>query len=328
MQFVGAYSAVLVTSTAVLVLGKTVLETATAMTKCLETIDRYSCLFSSYSSDLLEIGVQCGSDYIQFAEITAAQCTTNEDGDFCFRVFSELSTVDAAACSSVNDSSSCTATCSGFLEAIVTTGGCCFNTVFNERISQIILGYNIQLPLNACSVAAPPSCDLAFDLTLPNNQESCTFPLFWGRVVNYLCSQAVGQPYVDNILRSPQCTPLARHFTNFCGRGPNERFCLDILQGSYPLVNPTLTAFVNPFLSEAIAQCATYSSFTSDTPCPDSCKHALHTAMKEFGCCINLFNDTVNEVLLPHFSGDMMTACGLDSPGLCSNALTLVLGLL
>ena len=60
---------------------------------------------------------------------------------------------------------------------------------------------------------------LAFDLTLPNNQESCTFPLFWGRVVKYLCSQAVGQPYVDNILRSPQCTSIARHFTNFCGRG-------------------------------------------------------------------------------------------------------------
>ena len=75
------------TSTAVLVLEKTVLETATAMTECLENIDRYSCLFSRYSSGLLEIGLQCGSDYIQFAENTAAQCTTNEDGEFCFRVF-------------------------------------------------------------------------------------------------------------------------------------------------------------------------------------------------------------------------------------------------
>ena len=109
------------------------------------------------------------------------------------------------------------------------------------------------------------------------------------------------------------CTTFCQH-----GHGPNERFCLDILQGSYPLVNPTQTAFVNPFLSQAISQCANYSTFSSEM-CPESCKSALKSAIDEFGCCINLFNDTINEVLLPHFSGDVMIACGLDPPGLCSN---------
>lgn len=125
MQFVGAYIAVFITtSTTVLVSGKTVLETAVATTECLQNIDLYSC---GSSSGLFEIGLQCG--YIQFAENTAAQCTRN-GGDFCFGVFSELSTVDAAECSSVNDSSS---TCRDFLEATVNTGEC---SVFNERFSQ------------------------------------------------------------------------------------------------------------------------------------------------------------------------------------------------
>ena len=121
--------------------------------------------------------------------------------------------------------------------------------------------------------------------------------------------------YVDDILQNPECTPIARHFANSCGRGPNERFCLDILQGSYPLVNPTQPAFVHPLLNEAITHCANYSSFSSAMyMCPEACKSALQTAIEEFGCCINLFNDTKNEVLLPQFSGDVMTACNVYRP--------------
>ena len=45
-----------------------------------------------------------------------------------------------------------------------------------------------------------------------------------------------------------------------------------------------------------------------------------------FVCCINIFNDTFNEVLLPQFSGDVMTACGVESPGVCESALDLRAG--
>lgn len=57
--------------------------------------------------------------------------------------------------------------------------------------------------------------------------------------------------------------------------------------------------------------------------CPEPCKSALKAAIDEFGCCINLFNDTVNEVLVPHFGGVVMAACGLDPPGLCENDIVL-----
>ena len=49
--------------------------------------------------------------------------------------------------------------------------------------------------------------------------------------------------------------------------------------------------------------------------CPAPCKSTLHTATGEFGCCINMFNDIVNQVLLPHTSGRVMTACDLATPG-------------
>ena len=62
--------------------------------------------------------------------------------------------------------------------------------------------------------------------------------------------------------------------------------------------------------------------FASDM-CPAPCKSALQTAIGEFGCCINMFNDIVNQVLLPHTSGRVMTACDLATPGKCTSVLRL-----
>ena len=115
--------------------------------------------------------------------------------------------------------------------------------------------------------------------------------------------------------------PIARHYANYCGRA-NNRYCLDILQGSFPLINPTQSAFVNPFLKNVTTECANYTTFTLNM-CPAPCKSALRTALNEFGCCINILNDTVNEILLPHISGSVMTACGLDSPGHCKSVLSI-----
>jgi len=36
-----------------------------------------------------------------------------------------------------------------------------------------------------------------------------------------------------------------------------------------------------------------------------------------------MFNDTINQVLLPHISGRVMTACDLATPGNCTSVLSL-----
>lgn len=202
-------------------------------------------------------------------------------------------------------------------------GGCCVETVFNTRFSLIVLGYDIQVAYNVCDIALPSACIAPIKIE-PDKADNCSFSEFWSRLVEYLCADSVGQPYVDAVLEilDHACTPIARHYASYCGRA-NDRYCLDILQGSFPLVNPTQNAYVNPYLKNVTSACANYSSITSDSMCPAACKSALQTAIGEFGCCINMFNNTVTQVLLPHISDRVMTACGLESPGECASALSI-----
>ena len=301
MQLIVVYISVFVSSVAVFVAGveprQTVLETAVLMSECLRSIDRYTCT-TSHAQGVIDIALQCGPDHLQLAENQAAQCTLGDDGVYCFGAFPGLNITQARVCSSVTDSS-CTSACREFLQDTVDDGGCCVDTVFNPRFSLFVLGYDIQVAFNACNVDLPPACESPVNLTIPNSVEQCTFEEFWGRVVDYLCTASVGQPYVNAIIATdPVCTPIARHYASYCGRA-NGRYCLNILQGSFPLVNSTQTAFVNPYLKNVTSERANYSSFASDM-CPAPCKSALETAIGEFGCCINMFNDTVNQVLLPH----------------------------
>lgn len=39
-----------------------------------------------------------------------------------------------------------------------------------------------------------------------------------------------------------------------------------------------------------------------------------------------MFNNTVSQVLLPHTSDQVMTACGVESPGECTSVLTVGTG--
>ena len=52
-----------------------------------------------------------------------------------------------------------------------------------------------------------------------------------------------------------------------------------------------------------------------------NCQEALLAAIDEVGCCINLFNDDINEVLLPYFSNDVMEACEVVFPVKCTSDL-------
>jgi hypothetical protein len=230
---------------------------------------------------------------------------------YCFRAFLGLNITQSRACSSIKNSSSCTPACTEFLKDTVNDGGCCVDTVFNSRFSLLVLGYDIRVAFNVCSIQFPKACESPFNITTPITAARCTFREFWCQLVKYLCTLSVGQPYVNAIIATdPACIPIARHYASYCGHA-NNRFCLDILQGSFPLINPTQSAYVNPFMKNVTAECANYTIFMN--MCPAPCKSALRTTLTEFSCCINIFNNSVNEILLPHISGSVMTACGLDS---------------
>ena len=300
----------------------TILETAVSLPKCLTSIDRYTCM-TGHAQGLIDTILPCKPDYLQFIESQAAQCTTrhNNTSLYCYHAFSGLNISQSRACSSIMNSS-CTPACRQFLMDTVNDGGCCVDTVFNSRFSRLVLGFDIRVAFKACHIQLPKACQTPFNIATPTTAAQYTYPEFWGKVVNYLCSRSVGQPYVNAITTDPDCVPIARHYTMYCGIA-NNHFCLDILQGSFPLMNPIQSAFTNPFLKNVTVQCANYTTFVNT--CPKTCQSAIQAAISKFHCCINMFNDSVNQILLPHISGNVMIACGLPSPGQCKSVLQLTI---
>ena len=217
-----------------------------------------------------------------------------------------------------NNGSSCVAECNGALRELVESHGCCFQVVWNERLSRLTFGYDVDIFINACNITPPALCDTsAFgDLTVPSDADSCSYDEFWSRISNYFCDSSTLQPYVNALVKNSLCIPLARHYINACGRGPNNAYCLNVFGTSFNPVVPERTARINPVLSNVSTACADYSSFQS-TGCPMECKDALLAAIDEVGCCINVFNDDVNQVMLPHFSDDVMEACEITFPMKC-----------
>ena len=128
------------------------------MSECLRSINRYMCT-TSHAQGLIDIALQCGPDHLQFAENQAAQCTSGDDGLYCFGAFSGLNITQARACSSITDSSSCTSACREFLQ----------DTDTNPRFSLLVLGYDIQVAFNAWNVELPPACESPVNLTIPNS---------------------------------------------------------------------------------------------------------------------------------------------------------------
>ena len=290
--------------------------------ECYDIIYRHTCEDTSYQQDGADIALRCGENYLPFAESYATTCIRGDDGEFCAHFFTESDNnyLDIAAeCASItNLNSTCPTSCRNTLQAVVGEFGCCFRVIFNERLSQLLLGQSVDLALDVCGVTAISACRNNFDLTVPANTDSCTPNEFWTRTANYLCDTEVGQPYIDALLENPDCLPIARHYANACSLGRNGTYCLDLFGTSFNPAAPTRTVFRNPTLNAVVESCANYSTFTtSEESCPTSCRNALNVAISEMGCCVNHFNDTVNEVTLPHFNGDVVAVCDIQSPGTC-----------
>lgn len=289
--------------------------------ECFDLTFRSACEESTQAQDSANIALECGADYLPVAENFAAQCIRGgESNDFCLQYFLDVNLVEGGAlCAQVNDSDSCTTECSNFLQATVTLMGCCFRLNFNERLSQLLLGRDVSIILDACGIIAEDACDPGdFNLEVLPDAELCDSDEFWARISNYVCSTNINQATIDAWLQNPACLPFARNSANACSRGTDNMFCLVLYGTSLNPTNPTRTIRLHPGLSNAFSQCSNYSTFQSDG-CPSGCRDALQAVITEIGCCINNFNDTVNEVLVPQFSADVMISCGIKSPGRCEH---------
>lgn len=301
---------------------------SSATRECFDLGYRHNCFNSSYVVDEANIALECGSNYLPYAENFVSQCVVGDDGDLCLHSYTDTNVnyADAAVCRAAVNSSTCSEECRNILQAAADGFGCCFFIVFNERLSPLILGHDVRVSLVACNITVKPACRNLYNLTEPSDAKSCTFDQYWSRTVNYACRVDVAQPYINAVLKNSTCTPLARHQINVCSRGVNNTYCLELYGGSFNPVVPLRIVYRNPILNNAAIQCLNYSTFDT-RGCPVHCREALETAIDEFGCCINYFNDTINGVTLPQFGSSVMTVCGIESPGICENReLSLVRG--
>ena len=82
--------------------------------------------------------------------------------------------------------------------------------IFNDRLSQLLLGHNVSVSLTACGITATNPCDTGdFDLVVPSTAESCTFDNYWGHTVNYLCRTDVNQAFFVEIHHMQEIMPIS-----------------------------------------------------------------------------------------------------------------------
>ena len=296
-------------------------------TECFNLANVHNCETTTYSRDQVNLALQCGASYLPFAENFATQCIRGgENNEFCLNLLLDLEYMEGGAhCAPAMDSDSCTTECRNFLQAAVTRAGCCFRLIFNDRLSELLLGHNVSVSLDACGITAENACSTAdFNLAVPSNAETCTFDDYWTRTTNYSCQKDTNQRYIDALLRNPACLPLVKNAANVCSRGTNNKFCFDLYRTSLNPTDPTRTVRRHRGLSNAVSQCANYSTFQTEG-CSSGCRDALQAVIEEIGCCINNFNDTVDNVLVPQFSAEVMIACNIPSPGVCEQDFRLTL---
>ena len=306
---------------------ETVLQKAASMQECWDTVYRYNCELSTLAQDGADVALGCGDSYISFAESYISQCTKGPGDEYCLNLylFSKVDFSEATECASAmaGNSTSCSIACRNFLQSVVDSMGCCLNTIFNERLSPILLQHDVRVSLAACNITAERACVSPITLTSQNVTQPCTLSEIWGRFAELLCRPDENQGYIDYLVKENfACRPIAKAHVDACGRGPKDKYCVHLFETSYNPTNPMRVLSVHPGLKNAVTQCANYSSFQS-AGCPVACRSAIEAAIDSVGCCINLFNDTVNEILLPQFSAEVMMACEIDSPGICESSLKL-----
>ena len=148
----------------------TVLQEASSRRECSDIINTFLCESSPYSQDGANIALRCGSAYFAIAENFAATCARDRRGEFCFTLYlaSNVTFSQAAnRCAAVSNSTSfCPTACRTFLQSAVDDLGCCFETIFNDRLSPLLLGLDdVDVPLSACAINTLPACNTIYRQT-------------------------------------------------------------------------------------------------------------------------------------------------------------------
>ena len=101
--------------------------------------------------------------------------------------------------------------------------------------------------------------------------------------------------------------------TNVRGINENGDYYLEILDTIFMFDE---IAMVNGSLLEASL------TFNCST-CTSACRNTIHDISTTFGCCANVFNNSVTEVQFPLLSYNAWNSCGIPTLSFCKSTLNL-----
>ena len=294
--------------------------------QCSLTSFDYQCGSSGYAQRIIDIALSCNN--MTLARNTANSCAKSESGSFCgvatTRLISnETELYSESNCTGAVLSGSCPSSCRTFLETERSRLGCCINTYINQTDSPFIaseqysdyLDYHLW---NLCNVDLPASdCGNSLPLNPPADAQNCTTSEFVRRSLQYQCMPSVAQPFIDAFLQSnspSNCIHFTTSLVDACATNANGQRCSEVINGLDPISS---IGSINDPLHFTLE-----SSCTSNTTCNFACQSAVMNISSAYGCCVNIYNSSVFRdlgVQIPPLSYNVWNACGVSSPGFCTN---------
>ena len=256
----------------------------------------------------VDMALSCGKDSI--ANMLVLSCLSNENGVFCEEaVFRSLPDPFDVPFSCYESVTSCEPSCREFLEAIVSSLGCCFSS-YNETMVFNPSPIGDPQLWNLCGVDIPAKCTSDLEVNIPSVVDTCTEAEFASRLFELQCKPSNGQPIVDELVKQ-NCTSVARSMVEGCGTNADGVLCADVI------LNETLDYIYDDLVTE-ICQ-------TSQKSCDTNCKDFIEDVIDSYGCCVNVYN---NSGELTSLSYEVWKSCGYEEDtGACTeNTLTLGLG--
>ena len=206
----------------------------------------------------------------------------------------------------------CPANCSGQLQALRDSLGCCINAVFNRTDSpyaDFFLSYFSYTVWRTCNVTPiiTTTCTGMVPFNLPDFAKTSPNCSYSERLSSNLKQSCILRAQLMNnelIRSSPECTDYLEY---------NYRLCSVDHAGDFCVVTPTPNSDYAEYINVIIAAC------TSTSNCSRQCRQALQYFATNRGCCVNaIYNSTYTEAVGVHYSfledTSLFDVCGVEPP--------------
>ena len=292
---------------------------------CSKVVIRHQCE-TGYVQDRLGVILKCRNESL--ARLGAQGCATNHNGEYCASASMSLLSNAAelmngeSAC--LSNGVSCSTECQNFLLSLKNTLGCCFNSLMNttDNPASASLGPSSSPSLwQRCNVAIPSQCTDGLTLPqTPSNAQTCSTHQLSRKLAEYDCTGYNMQPVVEALLRSGRCGSLVKTTVVGCGINSNGQYWSEVVNNDL-FSALSSTSDTN---SLALVTLATNCNSVGTTSCSSTCQQSIQKANLEYGCCLDIYNQSARVVGVnnPSLSYEVWKSCGVDPQGTCESTLS------